>query len=61
MQQILEADVVVGCESMGLEIALLARKRVISSIPPGGRPCSLKSKNIEHLQELVKKYQETLR
>jgi len=57
MQQIIEADVVVGCESMAMVVALLARKRVISSIPPGGKVCSLPQPAIEHLQKIVSKHQ----
>jgi len=60
MEQIVEADVVVGCASMAMVVALLAKKRVISSIPPGGRASSLPQVEIEHLQVLVKKYQGTL-
>jgi len=60
IEQILEADVVVGCESMAMVGALLAKKRVVSSIPPGGKACSLPQAEIEHLQVLVKKYQGTL-
>jgi len=51
-QQIAEADIVVGCESMAMVIALLANKRVISSIPPGGKKCGLPHSNIEHLKEM---------
>lgn len=58
MEQIMEADVVVGCNSMAMFVALLAKKRVISSIPPGGQCCSLQQTEIEHMQALVTKYQE---
>ena len=54
LEQIIEADIVVGCESMGMVVGLLAKKRVISSIPKEGRSCSLPQSNIEHLQILVK-------
>jgi len=60
IEQIVEADVVVGCESMAMVVGLLAKKRVISSIPLGGKTCSLPQVEIEHLQVLVKKYQGTL-
>lgn len=60
MEQIVEADVVVGCESMAMVVALLANKRVISTIPPGGKVCGLPQAAIEHLQMLVTKYQGTL-
>lgn len=47
------ADLVVGCETMALVVALAAGRRVISCIPEGGRPCSLPHDNIEHLTRLV--------
>ena len=58
--QIAEADIVVGCNTMAMVVALLAKKRVISTIPPGGQPCSLPQTKIEHMQTLVAKYQESL-
>jgi hypothetical protein len=47
-------DVVIGCESMAMVIAVLAHKRVVCSIPPGGRPCALPYEEIESLQEIVR-------
>jgi len=52
-EEVLAAEIVVGCESMAMVVALLAGKRVISTIPPGGRPCQLPHRNIEHMQQLV--------
>jgi len=60
LEQIVDADVVVGCGSMAMVVALLAKKRVISTIPPGGKVCDLPQAEIEHLQVLVTKYQGTL-
>lgn len=60
MEQIVDADAVVGCGSMAMVVALLANKRVISSIPPGGKACELPHAEIEHMHVLVKKHQETL-
>lgn len=60
IEQIVEADAVVGCGSMAMVVALLAKKRVISSIPPGGKPCELPHSEIEHLQDLVHSHKETL-
>jgi hypothetical protein len=37
LEEIAEADVVVGCESMAMVAALLAKKRVLCSVPPGKR------------------------
>ena len=53
LEEIVEADVVVGCETMAMVVGLLAKKRVISSIPPGGRACMLPQPQIELLQSLL--------
>lgn len=53
IDEIAEADLVVGCESMAMVVGLLAGRRVVSSIPPGGKPCSLPQPEIEHLQVLL--------
>lgn len=55
IQQVADADIVAGCGSMAMVIGLLAKKRVVSVIPPGGSECKLPQLNIEHLQMLVKK------
>lgn len=54
LEETLASDIVVGCESMAMVVGLLARKRVVSTIPPGGRPCKLPHGDIEHLQQLIK-------
>jgi hypothetical protein len=43
------ADTVVGCDSMAMVVGLLAGRRVICAIPPGGRPLSLPFPEIERL------------
>jgi hypothetical protein len=53
LEEILAADIVVGCESMAMVVGLLAGKRVISTIPLGGRPCQLPHREIEHMQRLL--------
>jgi len=53
LEEIAESDVVVGCESMALVVALHAGKRAISIIPPGGKACELPQPEIEHLRLLV--------
>ena len=60
LEEIAESSVVVGCESMAMVVALIAKKRVISSIPPGGKSCSLPQSEIEHLQVLIVSDQGTL-
>lgn len=49
LDEITESDIVVGCESMALVVGLLANKRVMSCIPPGGKTCSLPQPEIERL------------
>jgi hypothetical protein len=53
-EEIVDSDVVVGCESMAMIVGMLAGKRVISSIPPSGSPCNLPQPEIEHLRNLVR-------
>lgn len=55
IEEIVESDMVVGCESMALVIGILAQKKVVSCIPPGGPVCRLPQTDILHLKELVKK------
>ena len=52
LQEIAECDVVVGCQSMAMVIGVIAGRRVVSAIPPGGRPCSLPQPEIESLAAL---------
>lgn len=49
LESIMGCDIVVGCESMAMVVGLIAGKRVISSIPPGGKECSLPYPEIERL------------
>lgn len=53
LEEIADSDFVVGCESMAMVIALLAGKRVVSCIPPGGRECVLPHKEIINFQDIV--------
>jgi hypothetical protein len=53
LEEIVECDVIVGFQTMALVIGILARKRVISCIPEGGKACNLPLPEIEHLQYLV--------
>ena len=52
IEEISEADIIVGCESMAMAIGLFANKRIISCIPAGGKECSLPQVGIEHLQAI---------
>tara|TARA_B100001250_G_C19808350_1_gene794504 strand:- start:1158 stop:1763 length:606 start_codon:yes stop_codon:yes gene_type:complete len=52
IEEIFEADIIVGCESMAMVVGLLAEKRVISCIPPGSRECGLPHSEIEYLQNM---------
>jgi hypothetical protein len=53
-EEVAQCDLVVGCESMAMVIGLLAGKRVMSCIPPGGKLCALPQAEIEHLQHILK-------
>jgi len=53
LEAILSSDIVVGWESMALVVGLLANKRVISAIPPGGKRCALPHEEIEVMTELL--------
>ena len=53
LEEIGVADIVAGCESMALVVGLLAGKRVVSCIPPGGRPCALPHREIVRLETLL--------
>jgi hypothetical protein len=53
--EIAASDCVVGCGSMAMVIALIAHKRVLTSIPPGGARCPLPQPGIESLQDLVRR------
>lgn len=43
------ADTVAGCDTMAMVVALAAGRRVVSVIPPGGKPLSLPFPEIERL------------
>lgn len=53
LEQIVNSDIVAGCESMAMVVAMLADKRVISTIPPGGRDCILPQQGIERFKDIV--------
>ena len=53
-EEVAASDIVVGCESMAMVIGLLAGKRVISCIPPGGSKCALPQPEIEYLRDSIK-------
>jgi hypothetical protein len=54
LAEVVACDVVVGCESMAMVVGLLAGRRVISCIPPGGKACELPQAEIESMQKLLK-------
>jgi hypothetical protein len=53
LEEVAESDVVVGFQSMAMVVGLMAGKRVISCIPPGGKACMLPQAEIEDLQSLI--------
>lgn len=52
-KQIAQSDIVVGCQSYALAIAVHAKKMVISVLPPWAPECLIPIKNIKHLKEFV--------
>lgn len=54
LTEIVEADIVAGCQSVAMVVGLLAHKKVVSCIPPSGSVCLLPQRHILHLRELVK-------
>jgi len=53
VEEIAESDIVAGCDTMAMVVGLVAGKRVICTIPPGGRPLSLPHAEIELLSNAV--------
>lgn len=53
VNEVAEADIVVGSQSTALVVGMLAHKMVISSIPPGGARCNLPQKDILIFSEMV--------
>ena len=49
LQDIVGCDIVVGAETMAMVVGLSTGKRIISSIPKGGRECILPFPEIEHI------------
>lgn len=47
LDEVLDSTIVIGCETMGLVVALAAGRRAISCIPAGGRACRLPHDAIE--------------
>ena len=53
IEEVANCGIVAGCESMAMVVGLIAGKRVISCVPPAGRPCALPHREIEHLQSIL--------
>lgn len=54
VEQVSESDIVVGCATMAMVVGLIANKRVISCIPPGGQTTALPYPGLEILENLNK-------
>jgi hypothetical protein len=52
-QAIAEAELVAGCESSALVVALQAGKRTISTLPPNAPRCRLPQRQLLHLSDIV--------
>jgi hypothetical protein len=53
LEEIVDSDFVVGCESMAMVVGLYAGKNVFSCIPPGGRTCVLPHTEIISFQDIL--------
>jgi len=53
LEQIAACDIVAGCATMAMVVGLLAGKRVVSCIPPGGKTVSLPQREIEDMSRLI--------
>ena len=53
VDDILESNIIFGCESFAMVIGLLANKKVISCIPKSGKKCSLPYPKIIPLRDII--------
>lgn len=53
LEQIVACDIMVGCATMAMAVGVLAGKRVISCIPPGGKTIPLPLAEIENMSLLI--------
>jgi hypothetical protein len=53
LEQVVACDIVAGCATMAMVVGLLAGKRVISCIPPGGKTVPLPQREIEDMSLLI--------
>jgi hypothetical protein len=60
LDQVMEADIVVGSETTAMVVGLLAGKMVVSCIPPGGPKCNLPQREILIFSEIVNKVSQSL-
>ena len=49
LEEVLESELVVGCNSMGLAIAIIVGKRVVSALAIDDSECTIPMKELEHL------------
>jgi hypothetical protein len=54
-EEIADADIIVGCASMAMVVGLIAGRRVISSMLPGGKVAKLPQPKIEYLEQLIER------
>jgi hypothetical protein len=60
LDQIIDADIVVGSETTAMVVGLLAGRMVVSCIPPGGPKCNLPQPQILIFSELVNEASQSL-
>lgn len=52
LEDVMEFEIIAGCQSMAMVVGLLANKKVVCCIPPGGRICQLPHREIVHLAKI---------
>jgi len=53
LEQIADSEIVAGCTTMAMVVALLAGKRVISCTPPGSKATPLPHSEIEDMHDII--------
>lgn len=53
MTQICESDIIIGCQTTAMVLALFLKKKVFCSIPPKGKKSDLPFKNILYLRDMI--------
>ena len=53
LEEVMDSELVVGCNSMGLAVAIILDKRAVSSLAPDDADCTIPMKELEHLNLIL--------